>query len=221
MRINKRLKHKLFFWFLIFVLIFCFMEFRFKPTILSLAEIQARWKATEAIHNSVLENITNNIRYTDMVKIETNSEGEVVYIQANIVLINKIASKAVLDAQSALEDLESERLAIPLGQITGSRLLATYGPKISFRVFPVGTVKLNVKDEFQDAGINQTRHKIYLEVISDMRIVIPFIDSTSQVKTDVAIADTIIVGPVPEHYWGGITLDIGTLSSSLIEEDKL
>jgi sporulation protein YunB len=203
------------------LVLFCILEFRLNPTILSLAEIQAKWKATEAVHNSILENITKEISYDDMIKIETNTKGEVVYIQANIVVINRIASKAILDAQNALDDLKSEHLSIPIGQITGSRLLAAYGPGIGFRVFPVGTVRLNVKDEFQNAGINQTRHKIYLEVISDMRIVFPFVKSTTQVKTDVAIADTVIVGPVPEHYWGGLTLDIGTFTPAALGVSNL
>ncbi|MDK2985817.1 MAG: hypothetical protein PWQ96_1459 [Clostridia bacterium] len=185
------------------------LEFALKPTIISLAEAQADWKATETIYSAILEQVSAKVNYTDMVKIEKNSQGEIVFMYANILLINKIASEAVLEVQKSLKDLQTEELAIPLGQILGSKLLATYGPKMDLKLIPVGTVRVNVKEDFSDAGINQTRHKIYLEVISDIKVVVPFISSTTQVKTDVPLADTIIVGPVPEHYWGGITLDIG------------
>ena len=185
------------------------VEITLKPTIISLAEAQGNWKATETIHNAILEQVSAKVHYIDMVKIEKNSQGEIILMQANILLVNKIASEAVLEVQRSLKVLQTESLAIPLGQIIGSKFLATYGPKMDLRLIPVGTVRVNVLEHFSDAGINQTRHKISLEVISDLKIVVPFISSTTQVKTAVPLADTIIVGPVPEHYWGGVTLDIG------------
>ena len=103
---------------------FLIIETRLKPTIISLSQTQAKWKATEAIHSAILENISTRISYKDMVNIETNSEGEVIFIQAKIVLANKIASEAILEAQKVLKELQTEELYIPLGQVTGSKLFA-------------------------------------------------------------------------------------------------
>ena len=82
----------------------------------------------------------------------------------------------------------------------GSKLLAHYGPEINLILLPVGTVEVTPRDSFQEAGINQTRHKIYLDLASKIKVVIPFISSTVDIELQVPVADAIIVGEVPETY---------------------
>lgn len=197
--------------FLLILVVFAFflfflVEHNLRLTIISLAEAQARWTATEAIHNAILEKITTDVVYSDLIKPEKDAQQRIVFMQANIVAINRLASEAVLEAQQTLEGLKDESFSIPLGQVLGSKLLANYGPGIGLRLLPVGTVKVTVADDFTEAGINQTRHRIYLVVESEIRVVIPFIQSDIQVSTRVPIADAIIVGPVPETY---VNFDVG------------
>ncbi|WP_028308574.1 sporulation protein YunB [Desulfitibacter alkalitolerans] len=191
---------------LLFFLIVFILEGLLKPTLKTLAETQAQWTATEAIHQAILEEIASDIKYTDLVIPHKDRDDRVVFMQANLIVVNRLASESVLKVQKHLEEMRTENFYIPLGQITGIKLLANLGPKIKFKLLPVGTVRVQISDDFSQAGINQTRHKIYLNVSSDMRIAFPLIATETNVEARVPIADSIIVGPVPDTY---MFLDIG------------
>jgi len=182
------------------------VEIGIRPTIRSVAETQAQWTANEAIHKAILEEIAMDVRYTDLILPHKDKDDRVVFMQANIMAVNKLASESVLKIQHQLEDMRREVFYIPLGQIIGSELFADYGPRIKFRMLPIGTVRVQISDDFSQAGINQTRHRIFLNVSSEMKIIFPLINTQTVVETRVPIADTIIVGPVPDTY---MLLDIG------------
>ncbi|KUO48855.1 MAG: hypothetical protein APF76_09385 [Desulfitibacter sp. BRH_c19] len=191
---------------LFILLVVLFLEVSLKPSLSALAETQAQWTATEAIHQAILEEIASDIKYTDLVIPHKDKDDRVVFMQANLLVVNRLASESVLKVQKHLEQMREESFSIPLGQITGIKLLANFGPKIKFKLLPVGTVRVQISDDFTQAGINQTRHKIYLNVSSDMKIAFPLIATDTNVEAQVPIADSIIVGPVPDTY---MFLDIG------------
>lgn len=205
---------------LLIIIAFLIIEFTLKPTIVAFAEAQARWTATKAIHSAILEEVSDNLTYKDIVHIEKDSEGRIIFMQPNIVKINKISSSATLEVQRTLENLKNNNFEIPLGQILGSKLLAHYGPGIKLILLPVGTVDVSPVDSFEEAGINQTRHRIYLDVKSDVKVVIPFISSKIDVKLQVPVVDAVIVGEVPETY---VNLDFGGMSQgkAFTELEKL
>jgi len=186
--------------FLILVFVFLVIEISLKPTILAFAETQAKWAATEAIHRAVLEEAAEGIEYKDIVHIEKDLQNRIVFMQPNILLINKVASKSALSIQEKLEELNKESFKIPLGQMLGSKLLAHYGPKVNLTLLPIGTVKVFPRDRFEEAGINQTRHSIYLQVDSQVKIIIPFLSSVADVNVKIPLADAVIVGEVPDTY---------------------
>ncbi len=94
-------------------------------------------------------------------------------LNANAVLMNQIASEASEAAQRRINSLEEEGIELPLGAALGASAFAGAGPKIHFRILPVGTVLTSFVTEFESAGINQTRHKIILEATATVRIVVP------------------------------------------------
>jgi sporulation protein YunB len=63
---------------------------------------------------------------------------------------------------------------------------------------PMGRVNTEVFDSFEDAGINQTRHKIYLQVITEVQVIVPLITDSIEVITVMPLADTIYIGEVPD-----------------------
>lgn len=177
---------------------FMFLERRFRPAILSIAVIKANALAIDAINRAILENVAEGIFYQDLIYIKEDEEGKIVVSQVNTMEVNRILAETTVATQNALTKLEKKSIEIPLGEALDSYLLATYGPKISVRIVPLGRVNTKVVDVFEDAGINQVRHKIYLDVQTEVRIVIPFIASTVEVNTTVPIADTIYPGEVPD-----------------------
>ncbi|MBU7007260.1 sporulation protein YunB [Phosphitispora fastidiosa] len=181
------------------------VERNLKPTIITIAKAYAEQTAVDAIQNAVNEKIAKSVEYKDLIFIRTDNRGRIVLMQANTVKINSLAADTVLDIQKSLASLEGKEIPIPMGQVLQSQLFAAYGPKIKVTLVPIGTVKVKVIDDFQQAGINQTRHRLYLNVSGRVKIVIPMASDYVEVTSQIPIAETIIVGEVPETY---LNLDI-------------
>lgn len=193
---------------LILLLLFSlsFVERSLRKTIETVAEAQGAWTASNAINVAVLEKVSANITYTDLVKPEKDINNQIVFMQINTVLVNKIKSEAELEIQNSLQQLEQNRINIPFGQIFGVKLLSNLGPSIRMLLVPIGVVHIDVEDTFEAAGINQTRHRVYLSVKSEVKVVFPLINATVPVDTRIPLADAIIVGPVPQVYLEGSLL---------------
>ncbi len=183
---------------LIVFILFIIIEKNISPTLLAIAEARARLIATEAINEAIKNKVANNISYKDMITIHKNVNGEVTLIQINAMEVNRIESETALYISQTLRKITMGGIAIPLGQVTGSQILANFGPKIKVSIIPVGTVEVDISEAFEEAGINQTRHKIFLAIKTWVKIVVPMVSSNVQVATHIPIAETIIVGNVPD-----------------------
>ena len=114
--------------------------------------------------------------------------------------MNRLAVETSIAIQKELEDMKTRKIKIPIGNVFGSQLFADYGPSINISVQPAGSVNVDFTTEFIEAGINQTRLKIYLIVKTKIQIIIPFAGEKIDVSTHVPVSETIIVGDVPESY---------------------
>jgi sporulation protein YunB len=186
-----------------FALVIWVLESGLRDTITGFAEAQAYWKATEAIHGAILEKIAAETRYSDLIRIDKDKQGNVTLMQANLQKVNMLASEAALTVQDTLRNLQAEEVRFPIAQVLGIKLLATYGPSIQFRLIPVGIVQVKPSESFEAAGINQTRHRIFLNVESSVNVIVPLVKTNVKVETQIPIADTIIVGEVPNFMLGG------------------
>jgi len=182
-----------------------YIEKNIRPKIKVMSEIKARLIATQAINDAVSKKIQMNV-FKDLVNIKTDNMGRVTMVQANTSEMNRIAVETSLYIQKELENISEEDLYISIGNILGSQIFADKGPKLRIKIQPAGTVKVNFATEFSEAGINQTRLKIYLKVDTGVQIIMPFAENEIDVSTNVAVSETIIVGDVPESY---INLPIG------------
>jgi sporulation protein YunB len=170
-------------------------------TLYEMAEVRVIQMATESINNAVRAKVAEqDMRYQDIIEIHKDSRGKIVLMQANAMQINKIATETTLAVQAALVRLQEHAFYIPLGQITGIDILSNLGPGIKVGVIPMGTVRVDVEDRFDQAGINQTRHSIYLNYVTDVRIVVPLRSGQASVSTRVPVMESIIVGEVPSTF---------------------
>lgn len=87
------------------------------------------------------------------------------------------------------------------GSFTGIKLLAGRGPGIKIRISTVGNVETDLRSEFEAQGINQTLHRIYLQVKCEVSILTPFKDITKDIKNQVLIMENVIIGTVPNTYY--------------------
>lgn len=170
------------------------------PILISMAEARARQLAVEAMNRAIAEVMDSSVTYTDLMRVSHDSSGRVSMLEANATLMNEIASAAALTAQSKLDTLADEGVGLPLFAALGIDLFSGAGPIIRVSITPVGAVSTRFVTSFESAGINQTRHEISLEASVVMRIVIPAGADSVSVSTYVPIAESIIVGSVPDSY---------------------
>lgn len=181
-------------------LIFVLIDQGVKPTIIAMSQARVEYIAIKAMNNAVKEILGTNIKYTDLINVMTDKDGKISMVQANTIKINAMASETSSMAQDEIRTLGEQGIEIPLGSITRSKLLAGMGPNIKVKMIPIGAVSTDFATEFEQAGINQTRHKIYLILKTQVRIVVPMGSDIINVSTRVPITETIIVGDVPDYY---------------------
>lgn len=175
-----------------------------RPAILSLSEARLKAIGVKAMNDAVRETIgESSITYSDLIHIEKDDEGNIALVTANTVLMNNLASETAMSAQDKILNAGAQGVSIPIGTILGGPLLTGRGPAIVVKFEPVGSVTTDIRAEFEEAGINQTRHKIYLVLGATVRILIGNAAQTVEISSKVLVSDTIIVGQVPQGYYQG------------------
>ena len=193
-----------FFWIALILLLiaalFGLLEKNLETVILDMAHARAEAMAVEYINEAVRDVMGDQMTYDEMMTVHTDSTGRVTMLQANAVRMNELATVTALSAQARLESADAQSVSIPLGAALGIPFLSAAGPRIQVRIVPVSAVSAAFSTEFESAGINQTRHKIYLSLHTTVRLVIPSGARTVSLGSQVLIAESIIVGEVPDSY---------------------
>jgi sporulation protein YunB len=184
-----------------------FIEKNIKPTILAMSEIRARLIATQAINDAVRQR-TAGESFENLMTIRTDNSGKISLVQANAMEMNRLAAETTTAIQSKIQDISLHALQIPITNIFGSQLFANMGPRINVDILPAGTVYVDFYTDFEEAGINQTRLKIYLVAKTDVQIIAPLVSNKVDVVTHIPVSETIIVGDVPESYILSPTQDV-------------
>ena len=122
-------------------------------------------------------------------------------INANIFTINEITSDIAINIQKSLNNHEDTKIKISLGSFTGSKLLSSIGPNIPIGLSSVGKVNTDVKSEFVSQGINQTIHRVYLQIDCNVDILTPYENIGTSVSNQVLLLENLIVGEIPENYF--------------------
>lgn len=175
-----------------------YLDKNIMPSVLSIGDGEIKSLSTEIINKNILEVCTKEFDYGDIMKIEKDYEGNIVMVRADVVKLNIISSKLALEAQEDLKKIGAVGVKIPLSYVFNNSILGELGPKINVKMVPVGRVDIKYDTEFQSAGINQTRHKIYVEVYAKLKLTVPFDSKDIEVKVQMPIAETIIVGKIPK-----------------------
>jgi len=176
------------------------LENAVRPVILSLAEKRLQSRALHAIHGAVLTELGGEIDYRDLMHIECTADGNVAWMAPRVQKIDMLVSRLNLAIQGAVESLARESLTVPLGQVAGGVLFAFMGPDVRVDIVSLGTAQVRVRETFDQAGVNQVKHSIYLDADCEMLLAIPFFRQTAVVTTSLPLAEAVIVGPVPSTY---------------------
>ncbi|WP_375372992.1 sporulation protein YunB [Clostridium estertheticum] len=167
------------------------------PTVMAVADSEMRAKATEIVNKAIIDEYSNQFNYDEIIKVDKDSVGNIVMLKADTLKMNKIACDVALKSQKELMKLGDVGIRVPIGYITRNNILSYYGPSVNIKMQPIGHVETKYSSEFESAGINQTRHKIYVKVKTTVRVIIPLRSNDIEVTNEVPIAETIIVGKTP------------------------
>lgn len=182
--------------------VFLLVDRNFKPLVFSLAEARSAAMASQVLYGALAEATEDGVAYGDLMTVHMDDRGQVALLSANTMAMNRLADRAGQAALRRLGDMSSERVSVPLGAALGMTILAGSGPDIPVSIVPIGSVATEFATEFEACGINQTRHKVYLQLTASIRIVIPTGAKTTQVSANMLVAESIIVGSVPEGFVG-------------------
>lgn len=180
--------------------VFLVLEKNLETVILNLAHARAEAIAVAYINEAAQSVLKEGVSYGDMMEVKTNEQGRVTLIQANAARMNELATATALRVQERLESAEAQSVDVPLGAALGIPFFSAMGPKVQVRILPVSAVTAAFFTEFESAGINQSRHKIYLALETTVRLVIPTGAKQASIASQVLIAESIIVGDVPQSY---------------------
>lgn len=173
---------------------------RLRKVVVQLAQTKAKEYSTLAINSCVTEVlIEDDTDYTDLIYIQTNENGLSV-VRTNMTMLNTLKAGLTTAIQKRLSEYDDGKLYIALGTLIGSNVFTGRGPKIEVRLVPVGYVTTAITNEFTSAGINQTLHRIMMSVTGTVTIVMAGYSATSEVTADFCIAETVIVGAVPQGF---------------------
>ena len=185
---------------LVLLLAAILLEKNLSQAVLDMAYAGAYSSAVETINRAVSEVMRDEVTYGDLMQLKCDASGKVTMLSAKTLRMNALSTQTALMAQQMLDASKNETVHVPLGSVLGVPLLAGAGPRIEVRVIPIGSVAARFDTEFESAGINQTRHKISLVLTTTVRLVAPNGSQRVEVSSKVLVAETIIVGQVPQSY---------------------
>lgn len=138
--------------------------------------------------------------YDDLMEIHQAQEGGITTVTGQTAAINQLKSQIVHTLVDRLERLDADELGVPLGNLTGWMLFSGLGPKLRVSIDSVGDVVAEVRNQFDSAGINQTHHQVLMDLSVTVHLFIPGEITSVTVDTTVCLAETILIGTVPNSY---------------------
>ncbi len=172
-----------------------------KPVAEALMSTQGSIMCNLAVNNALVEVLSSeNVEYSKLVTLVYNESGNVVAIETNTTEINRLNALLTNRVNVALSELPESDVRIAVGTLTGWQWLSGRGPRIALRMVPSSYAESRLVNRFDSTGINQTRHQIMVEFTINLTVILAPYRCSLSVPADVCIAETVIVGTVPQAY---------------------
>lgn len=172
-----------------------------RPLVVDIAQLKVKNAVALIIDEAVARTLERDtVSYQDIALIQTDGGGRVMAITTDSVKLNSLRSEIVQEIILRTDALDAAQLGIPLGSLTGLVYASEWGPAIPVRILSVAAADGDFRNEFTSAGINQTLHRIILDITVEIRLIIPGGTAETSVHASVSLAETVIVGEVPQAY---------------------
>ena len=177
------------------------LEAKLRPVVAEIASAQAQNTMTAVVEGAVTADLAaRNVSYADFITIQRDGGGAITALTTDMARMNLLRAEltaAILESIAGVDVSDSE---VPLGSLFDLEPLWAKGPSLRARAMTVGTVRTEFDSQFTSAGVNQTLHRIWLEVDVPMTLLLPGGEVETALHTRLCVAETVIVGKVPDTY---------------------
>ncbi|MBQ5321496.1 MAG: sporulation protein YunB [Oscillospiraceae bacterium] len=183
-----------------------------RPILISAAKIRGINAVQASVYSAIREEMAKG-DCSSIVKISRNDSGSLTSVETDTMALSGITSALATSAIESLKELDDSYISVPSGLLSGISFLSATGFPLKFKIRTGNHLRANVSSDFKSAGINQTLHTIKFNISAEVTVFIPGSTVRENVPIDIILAQTVIVGEVPESF-----SDI-TLLSDLYEKN--
>ena len=168
------------------------------PAIEDLAAAEATDEASDLIAEAITAQMElEDISYDDLIVLERDAGGRILALRTDMNQLGRLRNETLAIINERILDEGETELGVPLGSILLPALFSGKGPRLPVRVLTVSNSDAEFHSSFQAAGINQTMHRITMEVAMNVTLLTPAGTQTMRVDSGVVVAETILIGQVP------------------------
>ena len=166
-----------------------------------LAQTQVKNATSDLINDAIDMQISNGtIQYDRMVYFEKDLDGKITALKTNMSEVNRLKTDILNLINDEILALDHSDLGIPLGSLLLPELLPGKGMQIPVHIMSIRNSDASFQSYFTEAGINQTLQQLTMQVSVDVAVLILGQTDTFTVSSQVVVAETIIVGQVPDTF---------------------
>ncbi len=188
---------------------FVYIEQNLRPPLMNIAKIRVKQLATQAINKAITEQVASRSESDKLIDWKMNSNGKISGFMLNYAEHMNITSQTINTVQKTLNEMKDIPEHIPIGHALNSAIISSYGPSVPVKFEPVGAVKVDLSTRQKDAGINMILVEVYIRIIAEVTIIIPFDTEPEIVETDIPISYLLVVGDVPMYYYDNTGKPVG------------
>ncbi|MEG3073392.1 MAG: sporulation protein YunB [Ruthenibacterium sp.] len=180
---------------------FSILDARIRPVITTMAQYQCRVVSVLAMNEAIIAELEQRTTLTEpILSVEKDANGNVTSIMVDSSGLNHLKAQMTEAVSNRLLAIKKQDVHIPLGTLLGWQLMAGRGPNIHLQVLPASFVETSMVDQVETAGINQTQYRIFIRFTVQMSAILPGYSTSVTVENEVCVAETLIVGQVPQVY---------------------
>lgn len=188
---------------------FIFFEKNLREPLMYLAKIRVKQIATQAINSAITDQVAKNPESGQLIDWKMDSNGKISGFMLNYSEHMRITSETIETVQNELSELQKIPEHIPIGHALNSAIISNYGPKIPVSFEPLGAVKVELNTREKNAAINMVLVEVFIKVITEVSIIIPFDTEPELVEAEIPISYMLVVGDVPMYYYDSTGKPIG------------
>ena len=187
--------------FLVLAVAFVVLRGKYRDVVRELAQTQVKNSTSDLTNDAIAKQIANgNIAYDRLVFFEKDLEGRITALKTNMSEVNRLKTDILNIINDEILALDASSIGIPIGSLFLPELLSGKGPAIPVHILSIRNSDAAFVSHFEQAGINQTLHKLTMLVSIDVSVLALAETTSFTMESEVVVAETVIVGDVPQTF---------------------